>query len=131
MGLWTEQNKCEVFDSYGLPLHVYTNPDLHQWWGQWKHLIRSDMTLQALDSQTCGHYALFFLKARAQGQSYQEFLGQWSCDNLVLNDHKVAEQLKRVIKQELQDEVDARPDGQKNVSRQAFMLCNHCDHYVK
>ena len=46
----------------------------------------------------------------------------------MLNDQKVAEQLKRVIKQELQDEVDARPEGgQKNVSRQAFMLCNHCE----
>ena len=31
--------------------------------------------------------------------------------NLVLNDHKVAEDLKRVIKRELQDEVDAQPDG--------------------
>ena len=49
-------------------------------------------------------------------------------DNLVLNDHKVADQLKRVIKQELQDEVDARPDGQKNVSRQAFLLCHQCNH---
>ena len=128
LGLWTDQNKCEVFDSYGLPLHVYTNPDLHQWWSQWKHLTRSDMTLQALDSQTCGHYALFFLKARAQGQSYQDFLGQWSCDNLVMNDQKVAQQLKRVIKQELQDEVDARPEGgQSNVSRQAFMTCNPCE----
>ena len=46
----------------------------------------------------------------------------------MLNDHKVAERLKRVIKQELQDEVDARPDGQKNVSRQTFMLCNPCDY---
>ena len=128
LGLWTEKNQCEIFDSYGLPLHVYTNPELHQWWGQWKYLTRSDQTLQALDSQTCGHYALFFLKARAQGRSHQEFLSQWSCDNLVLNDQKVAEQLKQVIKQELQDEVDARPDGgQKNVSRQAFMNCNHCE----
>ena len=32
--LWTEQNKCEIFDSYCLPLHVYTNPELHQWWSQ-------------------------------------------------------------------------------------------------
>ena len=71
--LWTEQNKCEIFDSYGLPLHVYTNPELHQWWSQWKYLTRSDITLQALDSQTCGHYALFFLIARAQGQTYQEY----------------------------------------------------------
>ena len=95
LGLWTEQNNCKIFDSYGLPLHVYTNPDLHRWWTQWKYLIRSDITLQAMDSQTCGHYALFFLKARAQGQSYQDFLGQWRCNNLVLNDHKVAERLTR------------------------------------
>ena len=30
---------------------------------------------------------------------------------------QVAEDLKRVIERELQDEVDARPDGQSNVSR--------------
>ena len=22
LGLWTEKNKCEIFDSYGLPLHM-------------------------------------------------------------------------------------------------------------
>ena len=126
LGLWTEKNQCEIFDSYGLPLHVYTHPDLHQWWNQWKYLTRSDMTIQALDSQTCGHYALFFLKARAQGQSYQEFLGRWSSDNLVFNDHKVAEKLKRVIKRELRDEVNARPGGQSNASRQAFITCHEC-----
>ena len=70
LGLWAEQNKCKIFDSYGLPLHVYANPDLHQIWSQWKYLTRSDITLQAMDSETCGHYALFFLKSRAQGQTY-------------------------------------------------------------
>ena len=45
LALWTEKNQCEIFDSYGLPLHVYTNPELHQWWGQWKYLMRSDNTL--------------------------------------------------------------------------------------
>ena len=79
-----------------------------------------------MDSQTCGNYALFFLKARAQGQTCQDLLGRWSIDNLVLNDRKVAENLKRVIKRELQDVLDARPDGQSNLSRQAFMLSNHC-----
>ena len=37
----------------------------------------------------------------------------------MLNDHKVAEEFKRVIKRELQDEVDAKPDRQSNV----IMLC--------
>ena len=75
LGLWTEKKKCEIFGSYGLPLQVYKDPDLHQWWSQWKYLTRSDMTIQALDSQTCGHYALFILKAGAQGHSYQAFFG--------------------------------------------------------
>ena len=52
LGLWTEQNKCEIFDSYGLPLHVYKVPDLNQWWCQWKYLTGSDITLQAMDSHT-------------------------------------------------------------------------------
>ena len=81
---------------------------------------------KATDSQTCGHYVLFFLKARAQGQTYEDFLERWSTNNLVLNDHKVAQDLRRVIKRELQDKVDARPDGQSNVSRQAFILYNKC-----
>ena len=93
LGLWTEQNKCEIFYSYGLPLLLHLYKDLHKWWSQWKYLIRSDITLQTMDSQTRGHYALFFLKARAQGQIYQDFLGRWSTDNLVLNDHKVAQDL--------------------------------------
>ena len=36
LGLRTEQNKCENFDSYGLPLHVYKDPDLHRWWSKWQ-----------------------------------------------------------------------------------------------
>ena len=94
LGLWTQQNKCEIFDSYGLPLHVYKDLDLHHLLSQWKYLTRSDITLQAMDNQTCGHYALFFLKAKAQGQTYQDFLGRWSTDNLVLNDHKKGTRLE-------------------------------------
>ena len=105
---------------------MYKDQDLHQWWSQWKYLTRSDITLQAMDSQTCGNYALFFLKARGQGKTYQDFLERWSIDNLLLNDQKVAEDLKRVIKRDLQHEVDDRPDEQRKVSRKAFMLCNHC-----
>ena len=124
LGLWKEQNKCEIFDSYGLPLHVHKDPELHQWWSQWNYLTRSDITLQATDSQTCGQYVLFFLKARAQGQTYEDFLGRCCTNNLVVNDHKVAQDLRRVIKRELQDEVDAPPEGQSNVSRRAFILYN-------
>lgn len=92
-----------IFDSYGLPLSTYKNPDLQAWLAQWKYRIRSDMTIQALDSQTCGHYALMFLKAKALGSTFQDFLAQWNKQNLVLNDSIVTQSLKRLIKEELYD----------------------------
>ena len=57
---------CEVFDSYDLPLSGYKNPTLQAWFKQWKEVITSDQTLQAMDSYTCRHYALLFLKAKAR-----------------------------------------------------------------
>ena len=54
-----------------------------------------------MDSFTCGHYALFLLKARARHVSFPEFLARWHSYNLVLNDRRVAEQLQRLIKLEV------------------------------
>ena len=70
---WSRNRVCEVFDSYGLPLSTYKNPQLQAWFKQWKEVITSDVTIQAMDSQTCGDYALMFLKVKARGSSFQEF----------------------------------------------------------
>ena len=101
LAIWTRNRVCEVFDSYGLPLSTYKNPQLQAWFKQWNEVITSDMTILAMDSQTCGNYALIFLKAKARGSSFQEFLAQWNSHNLVLNDQRVAQSLKRIIKEEL------------------------------
>ncbi|CAH3117583.1 unnamed protein product, partial [Porites lobata] len=66
LAILTRNRVCEVFDSYGLPLSTYKNPQLQAWFKQWKEVITSDHTLQAMDSQTCGHYALLFLEAKAR-----------------------------------------------------------------
>ena len=58
LAIWTRSGVCEVFDGYGLPLSTYKNPKLQAWLAQWKEMVSSDLTLQAIDSQTCGHYAL-------------------------------------------------------------------------
>ena len=80
------------------------------------------MTIQAMDSQTCGHYALMFLKAKAGGSSFQEFLAQWNSNNLVLNDQHVSQSLKRIIKEELyQTELSCK---QVNVSCGTFFIVN-------
>lgn len=49
-------------------------------------MVTRQMTLQAIDSQTCRRYCLMFLKARAFGYSFHEFLTQWNKRNLVLKD---------------------------------------------
>ena len=127
LALWTHGDVCEVFDSYGLPLSTYTQPDLQRWFKQWKHVVQNQDTLQALDSQTCGHYALMFLKTRARGFSMQDFLARWRGDNLVLNDHLVSQEIRSLITQDL-DEEDRRPLGlQTNSSRQAFVTCHKCE----
>ena len=118
LAIWTRLGVCEVFYSYGLPLSTYKNPKLQAWLAQWKEVVFSDMTIQALDSQTCGHYVLMFLKAKAHGSTFQDFLAQWNKQNLVLNDSRVAQSLKRLIKEELyQTDLSCK---QANVSRGTF-----------
>ena len=114
LGLWSHHNICEVFDSYALPLATYSNPHLQAWLKQWKDIISSKQPLQAMDSYTCGHYTLFFLKARARHVPFQEFLAEWDSDNLVLNDRRVADKLQRLIKTEVSEY------KQTNVNRVSF-----------
>ena len=103
LALWTEGNKCEVFDSYGLPLEVYqTTKPLENWLKeQWKYVIHNTSPLQSVYSQSCGDYALFFLIAKAEGQSLQDFLKQFKKHDYVYNDHKVGQMLKKMIHKEL------------------------------
>ena len=89
LGLWVDKNACQVMDSYGLPLRVYDDPDLHLWLSQFATVVRGDKTLQALDSMACGHYALQYLKAQANGMDLSEFLSLWSDTDFVENDRKV------------------------------------------
>ena len=103
-----------MFDSYGLPLSSYKDPTLQAWFNQWDELRCSEQTLPALDSFSCGHYALFFLKARVRGVSFQDFLAQWHPTNLVLNERQVAEELQCLIKQEVTEQT------QTNVNRSCF-----------
>ena len=114
LGIWSHHTVCEVFDSYAFPLGTYSNPHLQAWFKQWKHLISSEQPLQAMDSYTCGHYTLFFLKARARQVPFQDFLAEWDSDNLVLNDRRVADKLQRLIKTEVSEY------KQTNVNRVSF-----------
>jgi len=127
LAIWTQNGVCEVFDSYGLPLSTYKQPDLQRWIGQWKFVVHNQDTLQALHSQTCGHYALVYLKAKARGDSLLDFMSKWHGNNLVLNDTRVSQQIRELIKEDL-DEEDGKPRPyQTNRSRQAFITCHNCE----
>ena len=113
LAVWMEPGRrCEVFDSYGLPLLTYPAPGMHEWLVRWPTVYRRGVTLQALQSQTCGHYALLFLKARVRSVSFEEFLADFLPHDLVANDVKVAQQIRSLIKEELSEVDNAVPDCQ-------------------
>ena len=98
IALWTENNVCEVMDSYGLPLEWYktTRPLIDWIITHWKHWVTNGTSLQGLHSYACGHYCLAYLKLKARGGSLQDFLALFSDHDYVQNDQKVASMLEPV-----------------------------------
>ena len=98
IALWTQNNVCEVMDSYALPLDYYSQAQpLRDWLTQWKYVVTNGTSLQGLHSQACGHYALMYLKTRANGFPLQDFVKNFSDYNRVQNVHHVGELLKQTI----------------------------------
>ena len=90
LSVFVEKNQCQVFDSYGLPLHWYKPSTFVTWVFKHYQDVSSNVgQLQATDSNTCGHYALFFLFARAKGKSMESFIQPFKCLRDVDNDRKV------------------------------------------
>ena len=66
LAIFTKNNFCEVFGSYGLPLNWYRPSDVAEWvFENFEIVISNAMTLQEMNSQSCGQYALMYLKAKA------------------------------------------------------------------
>ena len=87
-------------DSYALPIEVYGAKPLEDWLKRWKYVVSNGQSLQNVDSKSCGHYALMFLKAKARGYSMSDFLSQFSKHDYVTNDHVVGQMLKSLIADE-------------------------------
>ena len=89
-------------DSYALPLESYEVHPLIDWIEQyWKCVVTNGKSLQAVQDQSCGHYALIFLKEKARGHSLQDFLNLFSKHDYVESDHKVGQMLKTLIRDEV------------------------------
>jgi len=87
--LYIENGRGEYFDSYGLPpmveeFEIFLNRNC--WGGNWTY---NRQELQALDSQVCGHYCIWFLGQRARGRSMGEIVNEFSPQDSRKNDTKV------------------------------------------
>ena len=97
IALWTRDQLCEVMDSYGLPIDVYGAKPLEDLLQHYPYVVSNQQSLQNVNSKSCGHYALMFLKAKARGYSMSDFLSQFSKHDYVASDHVVGQMLKSLI----------------------------------
>ena len=98
IALWTEGDICQVMDSYGLPLAAHQVPQLQTWLRtHWPLLESNTSSLQAINSATCGHYALRFLIDRSRGKTMRQFLELFDPYDYVYNDALIARWMKHKI----------------------------------
>ena len=63
LAIFTKDYKCEVFDSYGLPLNWYITSVAIRWiYEHFDNICSNAVTLQEIESQSCGQYALMYLR---------------------------------------------------------------------
>ena len=96
LGVFTDGNTCEVFDSFALDLLTYgTTQTLKEWLRRhFKYVTHNGQSVQSLHNQSCGGHALMFLVAKSQGQTMSEFMKTWSRRDYVTNDHRVGQWVK-------------------------------------
>ena len=98
LAFFRKKHTCEVFDSYGLPLNWYKPSDVVEWVFEHFETVSSNaMTLYEMNSQSCGQYALMYLKAKARGQSIDDFRSLFKKGYFVHNDHLVGEMIKPLL----------------------------------
>ena len=95
VALWTDKGACQLMDSYGLPLAAHDTPHIQTWLRKhWTIVEANTQSLQALNSATCGHYALRFLVDRSQGKTMRQFLELFDNYDYVYNDTLIASWMK-------------------------------------
>ena len=102
LAIFTKNYKCEVFDSYALPLNWYKASDVVEWvFKNFETFNSNAVTLQDMESQSCGQYALMYLIMKARGKSMHDFISLFKKGNYVYNDHLVGEMVKPLLDGEL------------------------------
>ena len=98
LSIFVENDQFEIFDSYGLPIHWYKSSPFVTWVFKHYQDVSSNVgQLQATDSNTFGHYALFLLFATARGKSMESFVQPFKYLRDVDNDHKINETPRKLV----------------------------------
>ena len=84
----------EFFESYGFPPDRYT---FAPYLARGDETLRSFRTLQALTSDVCGHYCLFYLYHRTRVRSLQAVVNSFRVNNRRDNDRYVVQFVNRVF----------------------------------
>ena len=104
LGIWTENDTCEIMDSYGVPLTTFTDiTPLLVWLNQWNHVRRNRQTIQSIRTASCGDYALVYLMFKARGHSLDDFLSHFSKTDYVGNDDVIGEVLEKFVNNEIKE----------------------------
>ena len=91
IALWSQDDGCEIMDSYGVPLETYKTKHVLQWLNaNWSVMERNNQSLQAIKSATCSHTALTFFIESSQGRSLRQFPDQFKRYDYVYNDAMMA-----------------------------------------
>lgn len=98
LAIFTMGYKCEVFGSCGLPLNWYLPSEAIQWvYEHFENINSNTISLQEIDGQSCGQYALMYLKYKATGKSMRDFVSLFKKGDHVHNDQLVGEMVKRLL----------------------------------
>ena len=98
LAIFTKDYKCEVFDSYGLPMNWYKSSEVVSWiYNQFDNIRSNAVSLQEIKSQYCGQYALMCLKFKARGKIMHDFVSEFKRGDYVHNDHLVGEMIKPLL----------------------------------
>lgn len=115
IGLWTDGERAELMDSYALPFwQAYHVPQLKTWLrSHFKTIEQNTKSLQAVDAESCGIYALLFLVHKSQGGTMTSFASQFSGHDYVLNDRRVALWFEQLVQRDVSFH-KVQPGGQSN-----------------
>lgn len=99
LALWMDEDACQVFDSFALPLQSYpgVDPFIHWLDRHCKNITTNRQSVQSVTTQTCGYYALFYLMLRSVGGTLEEFLNNFKPHDYLANDRLVGQMMQELV----------------------------------